>query len=64
MTSQHHADDPIERLHDDVDEISALMDHMMECRHADTVAVDPLRTIHHLESLEPQKRAMLFQNDG
>ena len=44
---------PVEHLPDDANEISALLDHVMECRHGDTVAVDQNLTINYLESLEP-----------
>ena len=55
---------PITQLPLDVDGISALMHHMVQCLHGDTVEVDPLLTIHYLESMEPQQVETLFQNDG
>ena len=55
---------PVERLPDDANEISALLDHMMECRHGDTAAVDQYVAINYLESLEPQQRETLSPNAG
>ena len=39
---------PVEHLPDDANEISALLDHVMECLNFKTVAVDPYLTINYL----------------
>ena len=53
---------PIHEMPDDVDDISDIMNNMMDCLTTDTLSVDDDMTVGHLQSLKPEELSIMFQD--